>query len=136
MFFVPLGIWCGADFGVGYYIWKSMIPTALGNMVGGGIFVGAAYWYLYLTGEVGVHISFNIGSEQTALEAGGPMRNIRSKGSREAPDTIIGQDPKDLPHSGGHLQSGIGHELGDHTPFVMSHAERTKGTDTSSDEKV
>lgn len=34
MFFIPLGIWCGAPFGVGYYIWKSLIPTALGNIVG------------------------------------------------------------------------------------------------------
>jgi hypothetical protein len=27
MFFIPIGIWCGAPFSVGYYIWKSMIPT-------------------------------------------------------------------------------------------------------------
>lgn len=34
MFFIPLGIWCGAPFGVGYYIWKSMIPTLIGNVIG------------------------------------------------------------------------------------------------------
>lgn len=28
MFFVPLGIWVGAPMSVGYYIWKSMIPTS------------------------------------------------------------------------------------------------------------
>jgi formate/nitrite transporter len=27
MFFIPMGIWCGAPMTVGYYIWKSMIPT-------------------------------------------------------------------------------------------------------------
>lgn len=73
MFFIPLGIFEGADFGVGYYIWKSMIPTALGNLLGGGLFVGTAYWYLYLTGEGGVAVSFNLGSLDSAMEAGGPM---------------------------------------------------------------
>lgn len=42
MFFVPMGIWLGAPFGAGFYIWKSLIPTLLGNIVGGGLFVGAA----------------------------------------------------------------------------------------------
>ncbi|KAK6396557.1 hypothetical protein LTR65_008455 [Meristemomyces frigidus] len=46
MFFVPMGIYCGADISVRYYIWKSMIPTVLGNMVGGGLLVAGVYWYL------------------------------------------------------------------------------------------
>lgn len=36
---------------VGYYIWKSMIPAALGNIVGGGLFVAVVYWYLFLVGD-------------------------------------------------------------------------------------
>lgn len=28
-----------------------MIPAALGNIVGGGVFVAAVYWYLYLVGN-------------------------------------------------------------------------------------
>lgn len=74
MFFILLGIWEGADFGVGFYIWKSMIPTALGNMVGGVIFMGAVYWYLYLNG---VAVSFNIGTLDSAMEAGGPVSHRR-----------------------------------------------------------
>lgn len=50
MIFIPLGIWVGAPIGVGYYIWKSMIASVCGNIIGGGLFVGAMYWYLYLTG--------------------------------------------------------------------------------------
>jgi formate/nitrite transporter FocA (FNT family) len=46
MFFIPMGIWEGAPFRVGYHIWKSLIPTTLGNIVGGGVFVGGMYWYL------------------------------------------------------------------------------------------
>lgn len=84
MFFIPMGIWVGAPFSVGYYIWKSMIPTALGNFVGASLFVAGAYWYLYLTGEGGVQIAFDLGSLDTAIEGGaGPMR-------------ISGRDPKEI----------------------------------------
>ncbi|PYH92158.1 hypothetical protein BO71DRAFT_432192 [Aspergillus ellipticus CBS 707.79] len=49
MTFIPLGIWLGApEISVGLYIWKGIIPTLLGNIVGGAIFVGTYYWYMYL----------------------------------------------------------------------------------------
>ncbi|KAK5116677.1 hypothetical protein LTR62_007351 [Meristemomyces frigidus] len=52
MFFIPAAIFLGsAKITVGYYIWKSMIPALLGNIVGGGLFVGVAYWYLYISGD-------------------------------------------------------------------------------------
>jgi len=47
MYFIPTGIFYGnPKITVGYYIWKSMIPSLLGNIVGGGLFVGVVYWYL------------------------------------------------------------------------------------------
>jgi formate/nitrite transporter FocA (FNT family) len=47
MFFVPMSIFLGdPQISVGYYIWKSMIPALLGNIVGGGLMVGVMYWYL------------------------------------------------------------------------------------------
>lgn len=49
------GMWNGAPITVGYYIWKSMIPALIGNTIGGALFVGAVYWYLYLTGEGSNH---------------------------------------------------------------------------------
>ncbi|KAH9810092.1 Formate/nitrite transporter [Teratosphaeria destructans] len=52
MFFVPAAIFLGAPkISVGYYIWQSMIPALIGNIIGGGLFVGVVYWYLYLTGD-------------------------------------------------------------------------------------
>jgi hypothetical protein len=36
---------------VKYYIWKSMIPAGLGNIVGGSVFVAVVYWYLFLVGD-------------------------------------------------------------------------------------
>ena len=140
------GIWNGAPFGVGYYIWKSLIPTTLGNMVGGGLFVGTAYWYLYLTGEQAISIDFDIGTLQSALaQGGGPMSPDRSgkpKGDAGDSDTIHGQDPaehKASPRPVGMLMSGLGHELSDHSPYAKTHAERMRSqfsSDNKSGEKV
>lgn len=52
MFFIPIGIWVGTPgVTVGLYIWKGIIPALLGNIVGGGVFVGAYFWYQYLQGQ-------------------------------------------------------------------------------------
>ncbi|KAI9752922.1 MAG: hypothetical protein M4579_005408 [Chaenotheca gracillima] len=49
MFFIPIAIFVGSpDITVGLYIWKGIIPAGLGNIVGGALFVGAYYWYMYL----------------------------------------------------------------------------------------
>lgn len=144
MFFIPLGIWCGAPFGVGYYIWKSMIPTALGNIVGGGLFVGTAYWYLYLTDTDSVEIDFNIGSLNTAMEAGGPIyanrhphtQQVAHLSSDENAGVIVGTKPHHLPHSGGQLMSGLGKELHDGSLYAKSHKERTRSPVESGEEKA
>lgn len=49
MFFIPMGIWVGnPDITVGLYIWKGIIPALIGNILGGALFCGAYYWYMYL----------------------------------------------------------------------------------------
>ncbi|RMZ31331.1 hypothetical protein D0859_04564 [Hortaea werneckii] len=59
MFLVPVGMYYGAPFGIGYYIWKSMIPAALGNIVGGCGFVGLSYWYMWMTSDEAVPAEFD-----------------------------------------------------------------------------
>jgi hypothetical protein len=75
MYFIPLAIFLRAPepLTVGYYIWKSMIPSLLGNIVGGGLFTGGIYWYLFLAGtEVEIH--FDTQPLDTAVyEQGGPL---------------------------------------------------------------
>jgi len=134
MYFIPIAIFNGSPtITVGYYIWKSLIPTVIGNMIGGGMFVGAAYWYLYLTGEGSIDIDFNVGSLESAMEAGGPMggkRQLQNIGGQTAVENgamsngmvIEGQEPPELPHSGGNMRSGISKELS-----ADSYAKR-KGT--------
>jgi formate/nitrite transporter len=47
MFYIPLGIFVGTPgLTVGHYIAYSMMPALIGNIVGGGLFVGVIYWYL------------------------------------------------------------------------------------------
>lgn len=51
MFYLPLGIFVGTPgLSVGHYIAHSMIPSLIGNIVGGGLFVGVVYWYLVSSG--------------------------------------------------------------------------------------
>ena len=136
MFFIPMGIWCGAPFGTGYYIWKSLIPTTLGNMIGGGFFVGTAYYYLYLTGEGGAQVTFDIGSLDTAMEAGGPMRSTKTRAD-SAQTVINGVEPRQLPQSGSGMMSALSKELSDDGPYAKTHKERMMmGREGNADEKV
>ncbi|KAJ5894992.1 Formate/nitrite transporter [Penicillium taxi] len=49
MTFIPLGIWLEApNITVGLYIWKGIVPALLGNIIGGALFSGTYYWYMYL----------------------------------------------------------------------------------------
>ncbi|KAI5367238.1 Putative formate/nitrite transporter, aquaporin [Septoria linicola] len=58
-FLIPIGIWCGAPIGVWYYIYKSMLPSLVGNAIGGGVFVGVMYWYIHMTGKEAVAADFD-----------------------------------------------------------------------------
>lgn len=46
-FLVPIGMFYGTNFGVGKFIYQSVIPVTLGNIVGGVICNGLAVWFLY-----------------------------------------------------------------------------------------
>jgi len=47
MFFVPAGIFYGAEVTWRQFFVNNLIPVTLGNIVGGSLFVGAIYWYLF-----------------------------------------------------------------------------------------
>ncbi len=48
MFFIPAAIYSGADITWGAFLADNLLPATLGNIIGGGVFVGCAYWYVYL----------------------------------------------------------------------------------------
>ncbi len=47
MFFIPLGIFEGADVTWNDFIVQNLIPVTLGNIIGGSVFVGMAYSYIF-----------------------------------------------------------------------------------------
>lgn len=46
MFSIPLGMMLGASVTCTDFVFANLIPATLGNMLGGGLFVGALCWYL------------------------------------------------------------------------------------------
>lgn len=74
MFIIPMGIWLETpDVTVVLYIWKGtisvhsasvavltillgIIPAALGNMVGGALFCGMYYWWMFSCGAEPIHV--------------------------------------------------------------------------------
>ncbi|KZL67469.1 formate nitrite, partial [Colletotrichum incanum] len=46
-FLVPIGMFYGTNFGVGKFIYQSVIPVTLGNIVGGAGMTGVILWFLY-----------------------------------------------------------------------------------------
>ncbi|MGA2266682.1 MAG: formate/nitrite transporter family protein [Phycisphaerae bacterium] len=47
MFFVPMGIFLGANVTWGQFLIVNLLPVTLGNIIGGALFVGMFYTYLY-----------------------------------------------------------------------------------------
>lgn len=47
MFYIPTGIFYGANVSWGSFVLQNLIPSTLGNIIGGALFVGALYYYLY-----------------------------------------------------------------------------------------
>ncbi len=47
MFFIPTSIFYGADISWLSFLIDNLIPVTLGNIVGGALFVGTAYWFVY-----------------------------------------------------------------------------------------
>ena len=47
MFFMPAAIYSGIDLTWAAFATANLIPATLGNIVGGAVFVGCAYWYTY-----------------------------------------------------------------------------------------
>lgn len=47
MFFIPAAMYNGADITWGQFIVDNLIPATLGNIVGGAVFVGMIYGYIY-----------------------------------------------------------------------------------------
>jgi hypothetical protein len=57
----------GTSFGVGEFIYKSIIPVTIGNIVGAGIFMALPFWMLYGRGDVMIEGSNLPDDEETNM---------------------------------------------------------------------
>ncbi|KAG5809981.1 hypothetical protein H9Q74_010266 [Fusarium xylarioides] len=101
MFYMSLAIWLKTpDLTVGLYIWKGMIPATIGNIIGGGMFVGVYYWYMYLFDEDPVKID---GVEYQGPHVDSHMRMHflanRNKGNVTDEESRIESAPVSVPAS-------------------------------------
>jgi formate transporter len=46
-FLIPMGMMFGADISISRLLFHALLPATLGNVVGGGICIGAVYWYVF-----------------------------------------------------------------------------------------
>ncbi|KAK9234781.1 Formate/nitrite transporter-domain-containing protein [Lipomyces kononenkoae] len=86
MFLVPIGMINGAPISVGLFIWKSLILSTVGNMVGGGFFVALVYWYLYVFPTDVAKDEIDMGNESvlpiTETSVGPPITKMVSRAIR------------------------------------------------------
>ncbi|MEI6222034.1 MAG: formate/nitrite transporter family protein [bacterium] len=47
MFFIPAGMFYGASVNLQQFLIGNLLPVTLGNIVGGAVFVGMGYWFVY-----------------------------------------------------------------------------------------
>lgn len=80
MFLIPNAIFHGSpSITVGLYIWKGIIPALLGNIIGGGFFIGCLYYYLQLQGQPECAIDGNYYTEPSRSGKKGTINFWRKK---------------------------------------------------------
>ena len=130
MFFLPTAIFYGCPgIHTSFYMWKSLTPTTLGNIVGGGIFIAVPFWYLYLFQEE-TEIEFGLTASAAAVaKRGGPAPSSAAPGRRvlHGMEVNEGNAPTGLPQPGAGFQSAVSKEL--------SHEKFGKRKDEGSDEE-
>ena len=57
MFFIPLAMFEGASITIADLFVKNLIPATLGNIVGGALFIGMLYWYVYDSKEKSIDMT-------------------------------------------------------------------------------
>ena len=93
-----------------------MIPSLLGNIIGGGVFCGAIYWYLFLADET-VPIHFDTIEANTAVyEQGGPIQRevtVEGAGTGYGHANAHGHEHNEevVPNSGNGGRSGLAKDL-------------------------
>lgn len=94
MFFVPNAIFHGSPtISTSFYIWKSLIPALIGNIIGGALFVGMAYWYIHTTGEGPIAVDGALfPADQQPLMGQNGASSVGSAEERKKSDDVVGPE--------------------------------------------
>lgn len=78
-FSIPMGMFYGgAEFSVGRFIYQSIIPVTLGNIIGGALLGSVPFWFLYGRGPV------------VNIQTGQPLGEPKSEKGTESSDETAG----------------------------------------------
>jgi hypothetical protein len=83
MFVIPLGMRLGAPISVHTLIVKNLIPSTIGNLIGGAIFVAMAFSMSFGSSEKAI----NAAAARLYRRAGGPACGLGIFGAANAPDS-------------------------------------------------
>jgi hypothetical protein len=90
----------GTNFGVGKFIYQSVIPVTLGNILGGGIGVGLTFWFLYGRDEtLAVETGQPLSGEPKAANGVGTHGFGHGGHGGSSDETVTAGDARDgMPH--------------------------------------
>lgn len=88
-FLIPVGMMLGADISVVRLLFLDLLPATLGNIVGGGVLVGAVYWYVYdsMASNKQLHVGIREGLFSKAGRRLHSTRFGRRRGSSDDSDS-------------------------------------------------
>jgi len=95
MFFIPLGLFQGApDTDGGKLFYNNLIPVTLGNMVGGFLFAGCAFYFMYLHSN-----ALHVATVKAMSKTTNVHRSIQTKPVSHAPTVTSIADVPIMPIS-------------------------------------
>jgi hypothetical protein len=82
---VAMGMMLGADISITRLLFQALLPATLGNLVGGGLLVGAVYWYVFDSMDAIIHFRERIHYGQQQKRSSRPAaNNANAVGSSES----------------------------------------------------
>jgi hypothetical protein len=83
----------GADISITRLLFQALLPATLGNLVGGGLLIGAVYWYVFDSMDTVIHFRERIhtGRKRPAIASGSEFPAFTPATSLHAIDLDNGQ---------------------------------------------
>ncbi|KFA62430.1 hypothetical protein S40285_06082 [Stachybotrys chlorohalonatus IBT 40285] len=91
-FLVPIGMFYGTNFSVGKFIYQSVIPVTIGNIIGGSGLTGAMLWFLYGRNDTLATKTGQPLSGEKKSRGGISMHGVSGRGGENGETVTAGND--------------------------------------------